>query len=626
VVDELADPRPAPQKALVVAPDGPDRVLLLRVLGLAGFEPVLCGDADAVVRIAATCEDARNLGLVVLDADLPGLAADVVCGQLRAIQVMRGTPILLVTPPGAARLIASALEAGASDFIAKPLRHSLLPLRLACILQQAERAPAAISGESPSPVKDVEPTPRREDETVEPAAPVVHSGIAEAAQVNALTGLSQRRACLDKLESIRVEAENAGDHVALVYLALGGFDRITKAYGHVMADEVLRLAEQRLAQALGSFGREYADFVLARFRECEFVVALRHADARSVSLVVADACCWALRDAIPVADAEFFLTPSLGCALFPDDGADMATVLRHANTAVNHARRTGEPALVSYVPEMGEVIRSALDLESRLRRAVRAGELRLVYQPKYRLSDFRIVGLEALMRWHDPVYGEIPPSQFIPIAEESGLIDEMGRQLVGAVCRQIRSWSDRGWSLPVAINVSPRELMQRDRSRLVEAEAAAAGISTSLIEIELTESLLIEDRGRVRAVLDRFKRLGCRIALDDFGTGYSSLAYITRFPLDRLKIDKAFITNVDRSRSDAAVAGTILALGADLGVVVTAEGVDRPGQLEWLRRRGCNEIQGFLLCRPLAAADLEAQIQKDDARRALSPTASGAAG
>ena len=177
--------------------------------------------------------------------------------------------------------------------------------------------------------------------------------------------------------------------------------------------------------------------------------------------------------------------------------------------------------------------------------------------------------------------------------------------MIRAVCRQLRAWQDSGHSIPVAINVSGKELLHGDPAWTLEAQAAAAGIPVSLIEVEMTESVLVKDSARVRAALERLRQLGCRIALDDFGTGYSSLAYITRFPPDRIKIDKAFVHNLDRSASDSAIANAILSLGESLNVVVTAEGVERPGQVDWLRKRGCHEAQGFLLSKPLPAREFE---------------------
>jgi EAL domain-containing protein (putative c-di-GMP-specific phosphodiesterase class I) len=228
-----------------------------------------------------------------------------------------------------------------------------------------------------------------------------------------------------------------------------------------------------------------------------------------------------------------------------------------------------------------------------------------MFQPKFSLANNRLVGVEALVRWCDDEYGDIPPSRFVQIAEDSGLIIDLSAWVVRAACRQLRTWLDRGVWIPVAINCSGKDLLHGDPARVIETEAAAAGVPTSLIEVEITETLLVNDSSVVKGVLQRIRQLGCHIALDDFGTGYSSLAYITRFPPDRIKIDKAFVRDVDRSDGDAAVANAILSLAKSLGVTATAEGIERPEQLEWLRARGCNEVQGFLLSQPLPPAELE---------------------
>jgi EAL domain-containing protein (putative c-di-GMP-specific phosphodiesterase class I) len=279
--------------------------------------------------------------------------------------------------------------------------------------------------------------------------------------------------------------------------------------------------------------------------------------------------------------------------------------MKHAGTAMHQAKSGASGSVVMYTAAISSRRRDWLDLEGRLRRAVHDDLLYLRYQPKFRLADNRLVGVEALLRWCDADHGEIQPARFIEIAEESGLIIELGGWVLRAVCRQLRQWQDRGIEMPVAINVSGKELLHGDPARVLEAEAAAAGVPACLIEAEITESLLVHDTDRVRNALERMRRLGCRIALDDFGTGYSSLAYITRFPPDRIKIDKAFVHNLERSPSDAAVASAILSLGKSLSVTVTAEGIERTSQLEWLRKRGCHEAQGFLLASPLTPSELE---------------------
>jgi len=215
-----------------------------------------------------------------------------------------------------------------------------------------------------------------------------------------------------------------------------------------------------------------------------------------------------------------------------------------------------------------------------------------------------MVGAEVLARWHDEELGVVSPVEFIPVAEESGLIVELGELLIHSACRQLRTWRDMDIGLPLAINISGKEFLHGDPARILEREAQLAGIPPSLVEIEITESLLVQDSLRVRQALDRLRSIGCLLALDDFGTGYSSLAYLTRFPLHKIKIDKSFVRHVDQSPSDAAVAQAILSLAANLRMTVTGEGIERRSQLDWLRDRGCHEGQGFYLSRPLSAERL----------------------
>jgi EAL domain-containing protein (putative c-di-GMP-specific phosphodiesterase class I) len=292
--------------------------------------------------------------------------------------------------------------------------------------------------------------------------------------------------------------------------------------------------------------------------------------------------------------------------MYPDDGTDVESLLKYADTAMYQAKAAGAaPKIAIYTAAMSARLRDTLELEASLRRAVRADALGVQYQPKFSLHDRSIVGVEALMRWVDPEHGEVSPTRFIPIAEESGLIVDLGMWMIRKVCRQLREWLDRGIEVPVAINLSGMELLFGDPARLIEAETTRLFVPPGLIEVEITESVFVSDATAARDNVDKIRRLGCQIALDDFGTGYSSLAYLTRFPPDRLKIDRSFVRNVDRSTGDAAIANAILSLANSVNVMVTAEGVERGGQLEWLRIRGCREAQGFLLSRPLTSVELE---------------------
>jgi diguanylate cyclase len=553
--------------AIIADDEDLGRLLLTETAEASGLHPMSFEDGAAALDAALS----HDVAIVLLDVDMPGMDGYAVCRRLRAEPRFATVPIVMVTGHEDSAAISRAFDAGATDFISKPVNWALLPRRLAYILRNAAAA----------------------------------ERIERLAYFDTLTGLPNRQHCLDTAQRLCADAERSRESVAVLYMDLNSFKRVNDTFGHSVGDAVLQNVAGNLSRVVQRFQAENAHVSVARFGGDEFVVLVRHQTARSLGADIAAACQATLKDPIAHDGLEFYSAPSIGIAVYPDDGSDLTTVLKHADTAMYQAKSGVQGSVVMYTAAMSTRLRDWLDLEGRLRRAVQDDLLHLHYQPKFRLSDDRLVGVEALLRWYDTEHGEIPPTRFIEIAEDSGLIIELGSWVVRAACRQLREWQDRGIALPVAINVSGKELLHGDPARVVEEEAAAAGIPVSLIEIEITESLLVKDSAKVRGALERLRRLGCRIALDDFGTGYSSLAYITRFPPDRIKIDKAFVNNLDRTASDAAIANAILSLGESLNVTITAEGIEREGQLDWLRRRGCHEAQGFLLSMPLSARDLE---------------------
>ncbi len=418
----------------------------------------------------------------------------------------------------------------------------------------------------------------------------------------------------------RAAAERMG--LAVVCLDLLGLKRVNDSFGHQRGDHVLQAFAQRLLDVIDRFALPEDSVFAGRFGGDEFVVVLRAHDAAPLARRIAETCLEAFAEPIRHDTLDYFAAPGIGVAAYPEDGADVGTLFKCADAAVYAARARGNGAVVTYTGQLADRKRDWLELESRLRHAVQNDQLAVVYQPKFRTSDRRVVGVEALMRWRDDIHGDVSPMRFIEIAENSGLILDLGRWLLRTVCRQQRAWLDRGIEMPIAVNCSGKELLHGDPARLVETETAAAGVPPSLIEVELTESVLVNDSQTVQSTLERLRALGCRIALDDFGTGYSSLAYLTRFPPDRIKIDKSFVRDVDRSDSGAAVASAILSLAQSLRMTVTAEGVERVGQFDWLRARGCHEIQGFLLGKPMPAAELEERFLNALASDTAEPLAS----
>jgi diguanylate cyclase len=669
------------------------RLLMSESMAGTGLEPLAFDNGLAALDAALS----REVAIILLDVDMPGMDGYSVCRRLRAEPRLATVPIVMVTGHEDAGAIRHAFEAGATDFISKPVNWALLPRRIEYILRNAAAAcalaervsqvntlveaipdtlwvvtpdgnirwsPNAGPGERSQAVVRTDGSidgtsdaavlapPERLSEALESIRQTAHDGlqrklayreddpsglhrsfelrfnrreggdvvvlrqdtsertaaaehIERLAYFDPLTSLPNRQRCIETAERLFGEAAASQQSVAVIYLDLNSFKRVNDTFGHSVGDAVLRTVAGKLALTLERFQGGCGHLSVARFGGDEFVILLKDAGARALAIQIADACAVKLKEPIEYAGLEFFSGPSIGLAVYPDDGADVTTVLKHADTAMYQAKTGAAGAVAVYCPAMSSRLRDWLELEARLRRAVQTDLLGLQYQPKFRLSDNRVVGVEALIRWCDADHGDISPVRFIEIAEDSGLIIDLGSWVVRAACRQLRKWLDRGIAVPVAVNVSAKELLYGDPARVVETEAAAFGVPPALIEIEITESLLVKDSATVRSALEKLRRLGCRIALDDFGTGYSSLAYITRFPPDRIKIDKAFVNNVDRSASDGAVANAILSLGKSLDLIVTAEGIERSGQLEWLRARGCNEVQGFLLSRPLSAQDLE---------------------
>jgi diguanylate cyclase (GGDEF)-like protein len=559
-------------KRVAIIADDEDlgRILLAEAVSACGLHALSYESGDQALQAALV----REVAIVLLDVDMPGMDGYAVCRRLRADHRFDSVPIVMVTGHDDASAISRAFEAGATDFITKPVNWALLPRRLAYILRNAAAA----------------------------------ERIEKLAYFDSLTGLPNRSRCLERAELMIELAKRDAEQFAILYMDLNGFKKVNDTFGHAIGDAVLREVAVKLGAVLQSKRAQYPHTLLARFGGDEFVIILRHADARAAAIHIADSCAQCLKSPITTQGLEFFISPSIGVAVHPDDGAEVTTVLKHADAAMFQSKAALAGSIVSYTAAMGARLHDWLSLDGRLRRALREDALTLHYQPKFNVRDRSIVGVEALLRWHDPEQGDIPATRFIEIAEDSGLIIELGAWVVRNACQQLKAWQAKGINMPIAVNVSGKELLYGDPARIVESEAAAAGVDTSLIEIEITESLLIKDSSLVRTALKRLRTLGCKIALDDFGTGYSSLAYITKFPPDRIKIDKVFVNNLDRSASDAAVAAAILSLGESLNVAVTAEGVERQSQLEWLKRRGCQEIQGYLLSMPLSAAHLEAKF------------------
>ncbi len=424
----------------------------------------------------------------------------------------------------------------------------------------------------------------------------VEERLSHVAQFDGITGLPNRTLFHDRLVQAMARARRRKSALALIFLDLDGFKEINDTLGHKAGDRLLRAVGARLKHSL----RE-GDTV-ARLGGDEFTVILEDLHDRDEATSVAHKVLGALAKPLALEKQQFAVTASAGLTVYPEDSRNIETLLKNADTAMYYAKDKGKNNLQSYTPQMTTLKRERVTLENQLRRALEGNELFLHYQPQIDLQRGGIVGVEALARWQHPELGVVPPGRFIPLAEKTGLIVPIGRWALGTACAQGIAWQERAPPLRIGVNVSARQF-RGDLFQTVSAALTASGLEPQWLELELTESLLMEDPETARATLLKLKGLGVNIAIDDFGSGYSSLSYLRHFPIDRLKIDQTFIRDLTTSPDDAAIARAIIALGHNMNIRVVAEGVETVEQLAFLRDNGCDVIQGYFFSEPVSADD-----------------------
>ncbi|MFL6551485.1 MAG: putative bifunctional diguanylate cyclase/phosphodiesterase [Povalibacter sp.] len=422
--------------------------------------------------------------------------------------------------------------------------------------------------------------------------------IEQQANYDTLTGLANRSLLNDRLQQGILSAANYGTRLAVVFVDLDRFKYINDSLGHHVGDELLRAMAERLKASV----RE-SDTV-ARLGGDEFVLLIGgQRDPDSVAVVL-ERMLSDISQPWTIAQGDFNVTCSIGVALYPDDGHNAQTLLKHADTAMYRAKEKGRNNFQFFTAELNALITQRLELENKLRRALERQQFELHYQPRVDMKTRRVVGAEALIRWRTAENETIPPSRFIPIAEEIGLIAPIGKWVLKTACAQNKAWQDAGMDpFVVSVNVSARQFRQENLAQTVAEVLRETGLESRYLEIELTESAVMHDADQFIAALRELNDLGVQISLDDFGTGYSSLSYLKRLPVDRLKVDRSFVQDIATDADDATIVRAIIALGHNLGLRVVAEGVETEQQLEFLRINHCDELQGYYFATPMAVAE-----------------------
>ena len=430
------------------------------------------------------------------------------------------------------------------------------------------------------------------------------------ANYDVLTGLPNRTLMHDRLTQAVAQARHTRERIAVVHVDVDRFKMINESLGHYAGDEILKAAAERLKRC-----KRETD-TLARVGGDEFTILLRDAGRLGAVTGCASKVLSEIAEPFPGTSQDVFVSASIGISMFPEDAKSADELTKHADAAVHSAKTLGRNNYQFFTQALNAEVQERMVLETGLRLALKRNEMYLVYQPKIELPSRQVVGAEALLRWRHPKLGLIPPSRFIPVAEESGMVGEIGEWVLRTACQQIRQWQTQGLTPQIAVNVSARQFQQYDVAELVSAVVGESQISPESLELELTESAVMQDAEASIVTVEKLKKLGVGVAIDDFGTGYSSLSYLKRLPVDVLKVDQSFVRDISNDQNDAAIVRAVISLARSLGMEVTAEGVETEAQLAFLNAYGCRHAQGYLFGKPMPADELTGRMRSGEAAAA----------
>lgn len=580
---------PETARVLIVDDGEIDRMLAGRSLEQAGFEVLQAENGQVGLQMA---RDFRP-DLVLLDVMMPVMDGFACCQALRELPQCAHVPVLMMTGLDDVDSIHRAYEVGATDFISKPIRWPVLAYRVRYILRATQA------------VRDLARSEAR-------ARYLTH--------YDPLTGLPNRQHFIEDLTRSLARAERLRHHVAVLLLDLDNFKRINDSLGPGAGDSLLKQVGRRLSQNLrtedqvarGLQGHEH--LTLARMGGDEFTVLASDLSVPQDAAKIAVRLLEVLREPLRHQGQDVVLQASLGIAVSPVDGRTPEELVRNADSAMYCAKGEGGDCFKFYNTPMNASAFNRLAMEVQLRQAIERNELVLHYQPKLELATGRVTGVEALIRWRHPTIGMVSPLEFIPLAEESGLILPIGDWVLEQACQQLSRWDQAGHPpLSVAVNLSARQFRHGSLEHKVLASLQQAGVAPQRLELEITESSIMQDVETAVRTMQRLRDRGCRVAIDDFGTGHASLAYLKTFPVHTLKIDRSFVTGLPHNEQDAAIVRAVIGMSRGMGLEVVAEGVETPGQRAFLSAEGCHLIQGYLISKPQDATSVTALFARGHA-------------
>lgn len=564
--DSGIDGKTTGKHLVLIADDDPAiRLVLRHTMEQDGYHVVEVGTGREAVEATVHMQP----DLILMDAVMPELDGFQAITQIKNKPEFENLPILIITALDDDLSVAQAFDVGACDYITKPIKWSVLRHRVKRLLKASD----------------------------------AERKIRHMAYHDTLTGLPNRLLFNDRIEQAISRATRNKTRFALLFIDIDNFKVINDSMGHDAGDNLLTSLTLRIQQSLRRTD------TIARLGGDEFAIILENIHLPEDVILVTKSLLGNLGKPLEIHQREVYVGASIGISVFPDDGEDFGSLLKHADIAMYRAKETGRNTFQFYASEMSAAAMRRMELENSLRSAIELEQLVVFYQPKYDLKSREVLGMEALVRWDHPEKGIIPPDEFIPLAEETGLIVKLGEWVIKKSCHQLKIWQQAGFSISnLSINVSPRQFHEQDLAGLFQSVLTETGLDAHHIEIELTESTLVQNQLNAREVLRQLHAMGLRIAMDDFGTGYASLSYLKDFPIHTVKVDKSFIWGIPTDKQNMAIVRAIIGLTAEMSLSVIAEGVETEEQIEFLKDIGCLQGQGYFWSKPVSAMEFERDI------------------